>query len=1366
MDIDTTFAPPRRGRRAVPSDAIDFNQTIVIFAAAFAFLVAATALAGWLLDVESLRTIWPHGPAFKPNAALALAASAASLTLAVFVPRARGVAACLGLAVATFGCVVLLEYALGADFGFDNLVFQDSGRVFPGRPPIPAAAAFVALGLALALLAAERAWLVLLRGALALAVVVAGFTAVSSFFVSSADPVDNPTLIHVPLAGSAAVVLLGLGVLASSRPNRKVGELVSVVAPILGLAAMALLVAATLFTVDHQRRLREGADDAETAAAALQGVLNLLLEAEAGQRSYLLTGNEASLGPYASAAPKVGSEIARVAALAGASASVEVRDETERIQALAQGELAELRRTIDLKRGGDAAGALAIVESDVGERPMRQLRREVAALQEALTKKADSLDAGADRILARLLYTTLTALSVAAALGGFQAFDTRRRVVGMLRTNLGLAATNKELDRRVADRTRELAAALGSARSELRLRKQAEGALRKSEKQLRLLTEATSSAIYAMGPDWKEMRRLTSDGFLAGVDKSDRGWVDRFVPDSERERVLSAVRTAIETKSVFQLEHRVIREDGGVGWAISSAVPMLDDDGEIVEWFGAATDVTARKQAEEALRASEQRLRRFYDSGLVGVIDWNVKGEIADANDRFLEIVGYTRDDMQSGRIDWRAMTPPEFRGLDQTAVRQLVAGAKAAPFEKEFVRKDGERVPILVAAAMLDERGFDGVAFVLDIAERKRAQAALAESEERLRFALAAARAGVWQWDIANGRLVRTPEAAALLGLGPDELQSSRERWLGIIHPADRDGAAASVQRALQRPEEGYQWDYRVVLPSGEIRWIASIGKVEVSADGAPARMAGIHLDITGRKTAELALRESREALRQSQAHLRHAANSAKLTFADIDLATGEAAVAENFARVMGYQPPRGRDGRSIARAIARLMRCGDRAAALRAVDAVQALLAGGPAATLENAVRGDDGATRWIETVLNVEDGPDRKPARLFMTHRDVTATVENREALARAKAEAERANLAKSKFLASASHDLRQPVQSLVLLMALVEKQVGADEKATYTVAMMKNALGGLNGLLTAILDISRLDAGAIEPSMEIVSLGAMLARLGAEYAPKAAARALGLRVRTREMFVSTDRALFERALRNLIENALRYTTTGGVLVGMRRRGGDVRVDVVDTGLGVPPGKQAEIFEEFRQLHNPGRDLGKGLGLGLAIVARLAPLLGAKVEVSSRPGRGSRFSLTLPLAPDPGTPVVAAEAQAGDAHGAVLIIEDNEILRRSLEAMVSAWGYAAAAAGSGEEALDLGSRGLRLDAIVTDYRLGEGVNGIEAALELERVAGRVLPKLILTGDTAPESLAAIRASGFCCLHKPVAADALRRKLADMLA
>ena len=247
---------------------------------------------------------------------------------------------------------------------------------------------------------------------------------------------------------------------------------------------------------------------------------------------------------------------------------------------------------------------------------------------------------------------------------------------------------------------------------------------------------------------------------------------------------------------------------------------------------------------------------------------------------------------------------------------------------------------------------------------------------------------------------------------------------------------------------------------------------------------------------------------------------------------------------------------------------------------------------------------------------------------TFRDITAQVETANALAAAKAEAEHASAAKSKFLAAASHDLRQPVQSLVLLLSLLARRAGSDPKLAELVRAMVSAVGGLNVLLTGILDISRLDAGVVAPDIQPVDVGALIEQTSEEYRARASKKSLRLRARPRALWASSDPALLQRAMRNLVENALAYTRQGGVLIGARIRGERVRIDVVDTGVGVATDQQRRIFEEFYQVQNSARSPEEGLGLGLAIVARIAALLGGEVQLASRVGRGSRFSLLLPM------------------------------------------------------------------------------------------------------------------------------------------
>jgi len=385
-----------------------------------------------------------------------------------------------------------------------------------------------------------------------------------------------------------------------------------------------------------------------------------------------------------------------------------------------------------------------------------------------------------------------------------------------------------------------------------------------------------------------------------------------------------------------------------------------------------------------------------------------------------------------------------------------------------------------------------------------------------------------------------------------------------------------------------------------------------------------------------------------------------------------------------------------------------------------------------------------------------------RLWRQHGAMLGAI---EAANRAREEAERACLARSKFLAAASHDLRQPVQSLTLLLEAVKAHVDAP-KVVNAVAAMEGALAGLNCLLVSVLDLSRLDAGVVMPQIQPVDMGDMLLRLSQEYAVSAAAKGLHIRTFLRPLHGGTDPALMERVIRNLIENAIRYTSKGGILIALRHRSGQLRVDVIDTGIGIPAGQQGHIFEEFYQVGNPGRDRAQGLGLGLSIVARIVRLLGAEVEVVSREQRGTRFSILLPVARLKCGPSPAAPAVLHDESGRVLVIEDDVWVRSGLQMMIEGWGYEVTAVASGEEALDLiCEKSSGFDAVIADHRLGPGLTGTAAAREIQMRIGRPLPTLIVTGDTDPARIADVHASGFDMLHKPVAAGDLRRKLAKLV-
>ncbi|WP_247875794.1 ATP-binding protein [Azospirillum sp. TSH100] len=408
---------------------------------------------------------------------------------------------------------------------------------------------------------------------------------------------------------------------------------------------------------------------------------------------------------------------------------------------------------------------------------------------------------------------------------------------------------------------------------------------------------------------------------------------------------------------------------------------------------------------------------------------------------------------------------------------------------------------------------------------------------------------------------------------------------------------------------------------------------------------------------------------------------------------------------------------------------------------------------------------APRCLELSASPVRDHDNRLVSLIATVRDISEHKRAQAALADARREADRANVAKSKFLAAASHDLRQPVQSLLLLMEVLSTRV-TDGMSRNVLGTMERALGALKMLLDGLLDVSRLEAGAVVPEVEVFPLSEVMERVAANSRPVAVQKGLILHIVPCSTHVRSDPMLLGRILQNLVENALRYTDRGRILIGCRRRGETLRIEVWDTGIGIPADQQEDIFQEFVQVGNASRNRDQGLGLGLAVVRRLSVMLGHEVTVRSTPGEGSVFSVEVPVAARWAMKAVPAPHSARPAFATtVLVIEDDPIVREGLRAMLAEWGYIVLAAESCAEALDLANRGPTPDLIVADYRLRDGRTGTEAIREVRLALGRILPGILVTGDTAPARAQEAEAGNFRVMHKPVIAADLRRAVAEAL-
>jgi len=429
--------------------------------------------------------------------------------------------------------------------------------------------------------------------------------------------------------------------------------------------------------------------------------------------------------------------------------------------------------------------------------------------------------------------------------------------------------------------------------------KQAEEALRKSEERFRALVTASSEVVYRMSPDWSEMRQLYGRGFLADTEIPSSAWLHEYVPPEDQQHVMSVINEAIRTKSTYQMEHRVRRANGSLGWIFSRAVPLLDANGEMVEWFGAASDITERKRVEEALRESEERLRLLSDN-LPDSAIYQYVHEL-DGSVRFLyfstgieRLNGISVQDVLRDPNTLYRQVPPEY--LERVAEAEALSARELSDFDMELPMQlpDGQVKWMRLhsrARRLPDGRTiWNGVQ--IDITQKKQAEEdlkkvhdnleklveertkelekayiSLKKSEKGLAEAQRMAHIGNWEWDILTGKTYWSAEIYRILGLDPQKLAQNHNRFFDYVHPDDRDYVGNAIKKALN--EKPFGIDYRIITASGEERTVHAESEVTYDPNNCPIRAKGIIQDITERKEAEEALANI-ETARKKEIHHR----------------------------------------------------------------------------------------------------------------------------------------------------------------------------------------------------------------------------------------------------------------------------------------------------------------------------------------------------------------------------------------------------------------------------------------------------------------------------------------------------------------
>ena len=655
-----------------------------------------------------------------------------------------------------------------------------------------------------------------------------------------------------------------------------------------------------------------------------------------------------------------------------------------------------------------------------------------------------------------------------------------------------------------------------------------------------------------------------------------------------------------------------------------------------------------------------------------------------------------------------RREVPGRWLGLPAVAYLELVV---------QPLREGGAAVTGVVCAA-------------IDISARRADEEALRKRHDDLARAQAVARTGSWRLNVQSNELLWSDECARIFG-APAGTSGTYESFLAAVHPDDRARVHQRWTRALCG--EPYDVEHRIEV-SGELRWVRERATLEFDSAGTLLGGFGTAEDITERKALELALRNTEQQLRlfiegapaaiaMLDRDLRYIIASRR--FLEDYRIAAEAVSGRHVFEVVPEMPARWREAHR---------RC----------------LAGEALHQDEDSYVRADGKLEWVRWEAKPWFAADGLAGGLIVFSENITARKEAEDARRQAQLQAERANAAKSRFLAAASHDLRQPLSALSLYVGVLDHKLARED--ALLLGSIKDCVASLSELLGDLLDLSKLDAGVVTPNPSDFALDDVLGRIISAHGPEARLKGLDLRYAAPRHIARTDPVLFGRIIGNLVANAVRYTERGGVLVGCRQREGRLWVEVWDTGIGIPSDKTTEIFEEFRQLGNAERS--RGSGLGLAIVARMATVLGLHLRVASRPGRGSLFAVEVPRGR---ARVTVAELEYAYRPLRIGLVEDNPDVLQALTYTLRECGHEVIGAGTGRQLLAL-LEGVAPDILICDYRLAGRETGFQAITAVRGAFGTQLPAMIITGDTHPELMRSMADRGIVVQHKPLDLGALQ--------
>lgn len=889
-------------------------------------------------------------------------------------------------------------------------------------------------------------------------------------------------------------------------------------------------------------------------------------------------------------------------------------------------------------------------------------------------------------------------------------------------------------------------------------------ALHASEQRYRSVVDSIREVVFQtdtsgrwtfLNPAWEEITGHP-------VQKTIGSMLINYVHPDDREMNVDLLRSLFEEARDFcHHEFRCPTKGGGFRWVEIFARVTRGEDGQLQGLSGTLTDITERKIGEQKLRESEEKFRVMFVTSPLGMVLSELDGSFIDANQSFLNIIGYRAVEMENLSI-WQ-ITPPDLFVQEQAQLESLEQTGRFGPYEKEFFHQSGRRVSVLVNGMIV--KGLEGRrqiwTFVEDITERKADQRALTLSEQRFRDVSHAAGEFIFEIDL-EGRFVYVSDRVLdVLEYTQDDL---RQRTLfELLAPKDAEAFRQRFKRSTAERLTFSNVEHLGQTRDGRCIWLSLSGVPVTDDDGKVTSFRGAGLDITSRK-------ESESALRASEERFKLLVDSSEDGFWDSNFVTGEVYYAPRWKAILGYQDDEVENTRET---FERLIYRDDLPRVRASQD--RFLPAGNHPFSIEFRMMHKLGGFRWIRsTGIQIRDSGGRI-TRTLGFHTDISERKETEQEIREAKAAAESANRAKSDFLATMSHEIRTPMNGIIGMTGLMmDTDLTCDQREFAETIRVSSE--SLLSIINDILDFSKIESGKIDLEDEPFGLVNCIEEALDLMAPAVTKKGLELAYLVGDdvpPWVKGDVTRLRQIMVNLLGNAVKFTAQGEVFVEVRRERDPLPLSdrallhfsVRDTGIGIPEDKVARLFQPFTQVDaSTTRNFG-GTGLGLAICRKLTSVMGGDIWVESAEGLGSTFHFTVNLG------VVDTPAPTPDYADLlkgkrVLLVDDSATNRRVLRLQLERLGMAAVEAESGAEAVHVLKMGAQFDLALIDYHMPE-MDGVQTARLIREIRKEddlaliFLPSISRSDDQIREAQSLFQG----VLSKPIHHSQLQVVIGDVL-